>query len=200
MVRILQTLALLTSVFVSLANGQAMQIVTPPALVQCQPAAITWTGGVAPYFVSVIPGGEVSGIPLKSFDSTTSTTITWTDSTGALAYSAPVTIQAGTTTSCSSTTTGAEARAGNSTSSTSAVGSSSSSSGVGSTTSNAVGTSTSSSSAGTGTTSKPATTGATTASTGAPASETTTKAGAAGTVAVNSFFALGLAAVVALAA
>ncbi|KAM0755270.1 hypothetical protein T439DRAFT_284165, partial [Meredithblackwellia eburnea MCA 4105] len=90
-----------------------VQVNTPAAVVQCQPVAITYSGGTAPYFLSVIPGGQAGATPLVSFPSSATTTAgsyTWTvniasgtsitfqirDNTGTLAYSAPVTIQAGT--------------------------------------------------------------------------------------------------------
>lgn len=42
------------------AFGQSPATLTTPAsLVQCQPALLTISGGTGPYFVTVIPGGEV---------------------------------------------------------------------------------------------------------------------------------------------
>ncbi|KAL8279825.1 hypothetical protein RQP46_007675 [Phenoliferia psychrophenolica] len=90
----------------SLASAGAT-INTPSALTQCQPTELTWSGGTAPYFVKVIPGGNPSGTALVQFPETSATTETWivniasgtsvsiavTDSTGAIAYSDKVSSQ-----------------------------------------------------------------------------------------------------------
>ncbi|KAL8283947.1 hypothetical protein RQP46_005060 [Phenoliferia psychrophenolica] len=103
----------------TLALGQTLMINSPSSLVQCQPTLLSWSGGTAPYYVTVIPGGEPSATPLESFAETSATSYTWTvdiasgtsitialkDSTGALAYTAQSTIQAGTTTSCPASST-----------------------------------------------------------------------------------------------
>lgn len=99
----------------SLAFAQStLTVNTPTSLVQCQPAALSWTGGQAPYFVSIIPGGQPSATPLESFPQTSETTLTWTvdipsgtsitvqirDASGTLNYAQAVTVQAGTSTNC----------------------------------------------------------------------------------------------------
>ncbi|SCV74244.1 BQ2448_6676 [Microbotryum intermedium] len=102
-----------------------LTINTPTSLIECQPYAVTWSGGVSPYFISVLPGGQLSAPALATLGDqpTTATSYTWTvniaagtsitlkvlDSAGNPAYAAMVTIQPGSSTSClsASTTTGA---------------------------------------------------------------------------------------------
>lgn len=104
--------------FVALAVAAAavlgQQINTPATLTVCQPALLSWSGGSAPYFLSVIPGGQASAAALKDFGSQSDTSETWnvdlpagtsitlklTDSTGNTVYSSPITIGAGTSTDC----------------------------------------------------------------------------------------------------
>ncbi|GAA5880740.1 hypothetical protein JCM1840_007421 [Sporobolomyces johnsonii] len=111
-----------STVFVTLAAAASamaqatLQINTPTALYTCEPYLVSWSGGTAPYYVRVVPGGELAGTPLGYLDSqpTTDTSYTWTvniaadtsitltitDSTGNTQATAPVTIQAGSSTSC----------------------------------------------------------------------------------------------------
>ncbi|GAA5912510.1 hypothetical protein JCM5296_000400 [Sporobolomyces johnsonii] len=111
-----------STVFVTLAAAASamaqatLQINTPTALYTCEPYLVSWSGGTAPYYVRVVPGGELAGTPLGYLDSqpTTDTSYTWTvniaadtsitltitDSTGSTQATAPVTIQAGSSTSC----------------------------------------------------------------------------------------------------
>lgn len=90
------------------------QINTPASLVTCQPTLLSWTGGQAPYFLSIIPGGQASAAALKDLGTQndnqetwtvdlaagTSITVKLTDSTGNTVYSSPVTIGEGSSTSC----------------------------------------------------------------------------------------------------
>ncbi|OCF56541.1 hypothetical protein L486_05391 [Kwoniella mangroviensis CBS 10435] len=139
--------------------GQAygLTINTPASLVQCQPASITFSEGTAPYILAVIPGGQVSAAAIETIDDNlTSSPITWnvnlasgtsitlkiTDSTGTIAYSSPLTIQAGSSSSCLNTT------AATSGVSTGAVTTTVSSSGTASAVSNAVSTTSTTSAAG----------------------------------------------------
>ncbi|KDE07321.1 hypothetical protein MVLG_02365 [Microbotryum lychnidis-dioicae p1A1 Lamole] len=110
---------------VSAALAQSLLINTPTSLIECQPYAVTWSGGMAPYYVSVLPGGQLSATALTTLDEqpTTSTTYTWIvniasgttvtlkvlDSAGNSAFTAQVTIQAGSSNACltASTTAGA---------------------------------------------------------------------------------------------
>eukprot|EP01097_Dermamoeba_algensis_P002826 TRINITY_DN2119_c0_g2_i1.p1 TRINITY_DN2119_c0_g2~~TRINITY_DN2119_c0_g2_i1.p1 ORF type:complete len:182 (+),score=27.26 TRINITY_DN2119_c0_g2_i1:193-738(+) len=76
--------------------------------------SLSWSGGTAPYFPSIIPGSQPGAAALKEFPSTTSTSQVWTvdiaqgtpitiqvrDSTGALQYSSAITIQNSSDSSC----------------------------------------------------------------------------------------------------
>ncbi|CAD6579988.1 MAG: hypothetical protein TREMPRED_002625 [Tremellales sp. Tagirdzhanova-0007] len=109
---------LISLALVSTALGQ-LTISTPASLVECQPAAITFSGGTGPYILAAIPGGQVSAVALETITSAlTASPYTWlvnlasgtnvtlrlTDSTGAIQYSSPEVIQPGSTTSCLNTT------------------------------------------------------------------------------------------------
>ncbi|EIN04805.1 hypothetical protein PUNSTDRAFT_92211 [Punctularia strigosozonata HHB-11173 SS5] len=110
-----------------------LTINTPTSVVQCQPIQLTWSDGTAPYFLSLLPGGQPSATPLESFDSTTSTSFTWTvnlpsgtsvtaqikDSTGTIAYSDIFTIQSGSDSSCLTSSGVAGATSGGSSATTS---------------------------------------------------------------------------------
>ncbi|KIM84845.1 hypothetical protein PILCRDRAFT_87227 [Piloderma croceum F 1598] len=101
-------------VFAAVAFGQSLTINTPSNPVECQPTQLTWTGGSPPYFLSIFPGGEPTGTALEDLGQQNATQFTWIadlaagtscgfslkDSTGLLAQSGTVTIQAGTSTSC----------------------------------------------------------------------------------------------------
>ncbi|BGO98020.1 hypothetical protein NBRC10513v2_002020 [Rhodotorula toruloides] len=109
--RITTTLAALVAAAGSALAQSSLLINTPTALFQCQPYLVTWGGGQAPYFVRVLPGGQLSAAPLATLDQQptsdtqytwtvnipagTSITLTITDSTGATAATAPVTINQG---------------------------------------------------------------------------------------------------------
>ncbi|KAF9267754.1 hypothetical protein L218DRAFT_644904 [Marasmius fiardii PR-910] len=82
---------------------------TPSNLVVCQPVQLTWSGGLAPYFISVQDGNNPSGPALQRFDNENGTSLTWLvnlqagtsvgfllrDSNGATSQTASVTVQAG---------------------------------------------------------------------------------------------------------
>ncbi|KAJ7228566.1 hypothetical protein GGX14DRAFT_613578 [Mycena pura] len=94
--------------------GLTVNSPTASSLVACQPIALAWSNGTAPYYLSVIPGNNPSGAALKTFAATADTSLTWIvdvaantsitlalkDSTGATAYSAATTIQSGADNSC----------------------------------------------------------------------------------------------------
>ncbi|KAH7341547.1 hypothetical protein B0J17DRAFT_647061 [Rhizoctonia solani] len=96
------------------AAVQSLTINTPASLVQCQPAQITWTAANSPVFLSIIPAGQPGATPLYDFGQQTGSSVTWIvnippgtqvtcqlrDSTGALAYSAPVSIHPSSDSSC----------------------------------------------------------------------------------------------------
>jgi len=91
-----------------------LTINTPTNVVQCQPILLSWSDGQAPYFLSLIPPGQVSATAIKTFPTQEGTTLTWTvdlqantnfnialkDSTGQTAYSDIVTVQASSDNSC----------------------------------------------------------------------------------------------------
>ncbi|CAE6475875.1 unnamed protein product, partial [Rhizoctonia solani] len=99
---------------VAAAVAQSLVINTPASVVQCQPAQITWTATNTPVFLSIIPGGQPGAAALQDFGSQSGSSLTWTvnlaagtsitfqlrDSTGAVAYSSPVTIQSSSDSSC----------------------------------------------------------------------------------------------------
>ncbi|KAG8686174.1 hypothetical protein FRC11_009390 [Ceratobasidium sp. 423] len=106
------------STFLALAAAVYAQadpsINTPAAVVQCQPAQITFTATRTPVFISIIPGGQPSAAPLADLGQQSASPFTWTaniasgtsitfqirDSSGAVAYSAPVTVQPSSDSSC----------------------------------------------------------------------------------------------------
>ncbi|KAF9565218.1 hypothetical protein CPC08DRAFT_720580 [Agrocybe pediades] len=85
----------------------SLTINTPTSVVQCQPQLLTWSDGTAPFYLTVIPGGQASAAPLKSFDPQNGNSMTWIvdiaggtsvtialkDGTGAMAYTDQVNIQ-----------------------------------------------------------------------------------------------------------
>ncbi|KAL1750879.1 hypothetical protein FB107DRAFT_267046 [Schizophyllum commune] len=104
-----------------IAAVQALTINTPSGLTACQPSLLSWSDGTAPFFLTILPGGQTSGA-LKSFDQTDATSITWNvdiasgtsivlanaarstlsikDSTGNIAYTDAVTIAKGSNEDC----------------------------------------------------------------------------------------------------
>ncbi|KAG8702899.1 hypothetical protein FRC09_004475 [Ceratobasidium sp. 395] len=108
------TLATLLTLVAYVAAQADPSINTPAQLVQCQPAQITWTATKTPVFISIIPGGQPGAAALKDFGQQTGNSLTWKvdmpagqsitmqvrDSAGAVAYSAPATIQSSSDSSC----------------------------------------------------------------------------------------------------
>jgi len=107
-------------------QASALTVASPAALTTCQPVKLSWSDGTAPYYPTIIPGGDPSGTPLVQFNTTSSDSVTWmvnlaagtqvtiavTDSTGTENYSSVVTIQAGTSTSCVGASSAAVAATG----------------------------------------------------------------------------------------
>ncbi|KAK1927666.1 hypothetical protein DB88DRAFT_478818 [Papiliotrema laurentii] len=108
-------LALALGLVASAFAQNSFSINTPAALVQCQPASISWVGGTGPFILAVIPGGQTGAAALTTIgDNVQSSPVTWnvnlasgtsitlklTDSTGNIAYSSPLTIQAGSSSAC----------------------------------------------------------------------------------------------------
>ncbi|KAH0833318.1 hypothetical protein J3R83DRAFT_12384 [Lanmaoa asiatica] len=106
------------ALFVAGAFAQnSFTINTPSNVVECQPTLLSWTGGTVKFFIpsliqmwnSILPGSTPSGTAIESFPATNSNSYTWIcniasntyigftvrDSTGAVAQSAPITINAG---------------------------------------------------------------------------------------------------------
>ncbi|CAE6370426.1 hypothetical protein RSOLAG1IB_01551 [Rhizoctonia solani AG-1 IB] len=120
--------ALYALVLAGAAAAQSMTVATPPSVVQCQPVALSWSGGTAPYFPSIIPGQQAGAAAIKEFPSQTGTSLTWTvdliantyitvqirDSTGAIQYSSAVTIQNSADSSCVNGNVSATASGGSS--------------------------------------------------------------------------------------
>ncbi|KAF6757276.1 hypothetical protein DFP72DRAFT_1168521 [Ephemerocybe angulata] len=104
----------------------ALTINTPTGVVPCQPILLTYGSGVPPYYLSILPGGQVSSAPLHIWDPTNAESMTWVvdlpsgtsislavkDSTGAQAYSDAVTILGNGDTSCLNQASSSNAAAG----------------------------------------------------------------------------------------
>lgn len=96
------------------AHCQDLSINTPSDAVVCQPLLITWSGGVPPYHLYILPGNQPNAAPLEDLGVQSGTSCTWVvnlapstsiglrlrDSKGAVAESAPFTIQPGPDGSC----------------------------------------------------------------------------------------------------
>ncbi|TEB34742.1 hypothetical protein FA13DRAFT_1919645 [Coprinellus micaceus] len=96
------------------ALGQALTINTPPSVVVCQPAQLSWTGGTGPYFLSILPGNQPGAAALVDFGRQEGNSLTWTanlaagtsiflqvrDSNGAVGQSGTISIQSSSDTSC----------------------------------------------------------------------------------------------------
>ncbi|KAK2462975.1 hypothetical protein APHAL10511_005027 [Amanita phalloides] len=55
----------------------SLAIDTPASMTQCQPTLFTWNGGTGPYFLSILPGGQIGAAPLVSLGQTGDTSQTW---------------------------------------------------------------------------------------------------------------------------
>ncbi|KIY53256.1 hypothetical protein FISHEDRAFT_12637, partial [Fistulina hepatica ATCC 64428] len=97
----------------SLSVVSALTINTPTQVIVCQPVLFSWSGGTAPYYLSLNPGGDPSR-SIKSFAPTQEESMTYNvdmpvgttltaalkDSTGATAYTDKFTVASGPDTSC----------------------------------------------------------------------------------------------------
>ncbi|RXW24300.1 hypothetical protein EST38_g1567 [Candolleomyces aberdarensis] len=109
--KFLAVAAALISVIPAIAG---LVINTPTGVVTCQPMMLSYGQGTPPYYVSILPGGQVSGTPYHTWPATDATSMTWVvdlpggtavslvvkDGTGAQAYSDAITIQPGSDSSC----------------------------------------------------------------------------------------------------
>ncbi|PBK75578.1 hypothetical protein ARMSODRAFT_396043 [Armillaria solidipes] len=98
----------------------ALTINTPSGVTECEPSALSWSDGTAPYYLTIYPGGVTTGSTLESFAATNDTSYTWTcditagtsltfaikDSTGSIAYTDAVTVQDGSSSSSATSTAG----------------------------------------------------------------------------------------------
>jgi hypothetical protein len=103
-------------VFAASAFAQSgFTINTPSNVAQCRPLQLTWTGGQPPYFLTVTPGAQPNAQPLVNLGQVNGTSFTWTkvniqantqidfnllDNNGALAQTAPVTVNDSGDSSC----------------------------------------------------------------------------------------------------
>ncbi|KAJ3556177.1 hypothetical protein NP233_g12038 [Leucocoprinus birnbaumii] len=109
------------AVLASVQSVVGLMINTPASLVECQPVRLDWSSdpGTAPYYLSVIPGGQPAAPPLKTFPTIDSaTSVTWNvdiqagtsvtialkDSTGQTVYTSNLQIQSGSSRSCETST------------------------------------------------------------------------------------------------
>ncbi|KAK8869767.1 hypothetical protein IAR55_000335 [Kwoniella newhampshirensis] len=144
------------STLIAAAQAQ-LSVNTPASLIECQPASLSWTGSTsAPYFIAFLPGGQVSAPAIEQLQAVQSSPYTWnvniaantnitirvTDGTGAIAYSSPVVIQAGSNSACLSSAAG-DASTSAGASATGSAGSSASTTGSASRTGSATGSATS---------------------------------------------------------
>ncbi|KAI0787709.1 hypothetical protein C8Q74DRAFT_1315534 [Fomes fomentarius] len=141
--------------------AQDFQINTPNPPTQCVPSRFTWSGGQG----TIAPGGVPGATAFQQYTGVTGTAFTWstnisagtsigltlTDSNGAVAQSAPVTIQAGPDSSCLN---GSASQSGGSTPTT-AGGSTGTTTGAAATTSAGTATGTTAGSSGTSGSTKP---------------------------------------------
>ncbi|KAI0925993.1 hypothetical protein AcW1_008280 [Taiwanofungus camphoratus] len=86
-------------------------------IVECEPTLFSWSGGQAPYYLSLVPAEQTSAPAIKQFAAQQGTSYTWNtdlasgtsftivlkDSTGDTAFSDVETITAGTSNSCLNT-------------------------------------------------------------------------------------------------
>ncbi|CAE6461489.1 unnamed protein product [Rhizoctonia solani] len=118
--------ALYALVLAGVASAQSFTVATPPSVVQCQPAQLSWSGGQAPYFPSIIPGSQPGAAALKEFPSQPGTSLVWNvdlaqgtsitiqirDSTGTVQYSSAISIQNSADASCVNASVSATASGG----------------------------------------------------------------------------------------
>ncbi|KAG7451161.1 uncharacterized protein BT62DRAFT_402673 [Guyanagaster necrorhizus] len=100
------------------ALAQDLVINTPSGLTQCLPTLLSWSGGTGPYFLTITSGTDPNGNTLANLGEQSGTSLTWTetfpqgtslvfnvrDQTGTVKQTAPVTVQTGGSTDCTSST------------------------------------------------------------------------------------------------
>ncbi|OJA12420.1 hypothetical protein AZE42_03389 [Rhizopogon vesiculosus] len=131
------------TLFVAGALAQ-LTINTPANVVECQPTLLSWSGGTAPYFLVgnfltrfILPGGSPTSASLENLGQQNSTSVTWicniasgtslgltlVDSTGLTAQTAPFTVNPGSSTSCTNSTSLSAGPTGQTTAQATSVGS-----------------------------------------------------------------------------
>ncbi|KAH9838431.1 uncharacterized protein C8Q71DRAFT_856382 [Rhodofomes roseus] len=110
------SLAALAAIAPALVSGLTINTITT-GVQECEPVLFSWSGGTAPYFLSLVPNKDTTAAPIKNFGQITGTSMTWTvdlgqgtsftnvikDSTGATAFSDEQTVTSGGGTSCANT-------------------------------------------------------------------------------------------------
>ncbi|KAK0485191.1 hypothetical protein IW261DRAFT_1417035 [Armillaria novae-zelandiae] len=95
-------------------------------LTQCLPTLLSWTGGTGPYFLTVTSGTDPNGNPIANLGEQSGTSFTWTvtfpqgtglvfnirDQTGSVKQTAPVTVQTGGSTDCTSSSASGSSTSG----------------------------------------------------------------------------------------
>jgi len=109
------TLFTITLFFALALRVRADLTVYTPVFTQCQPATLTWDATSGPYDVLVLDSNNLCGDPLAEFDNVDVTTFSWPavtlaagkqvtiavfDSTNAEGWSASITVQPGSDSSC----------------------------------------------------------------------------------------------------
>ncbi|EPT05557.1 hypothetical protein FOMPIDRAFT_1021364 [Fomitopsis schrenkii] len=121
------------------ASVAGLTVNTPGSVVECEPTAITWTGGTAPFYLSFALQTDPNGAAQQSYGPLTSSPFTWTtnitanidliinlkDNTGTVAQSGSFIVQSGST-SCLTSSGSSSAASGSGSSSSAAAGSSAS--------------------------------------------------------------------------
>ncbi|KAI0734123.1 hypothetical protein C8Q72DRAFT_807563 [Fomitopsis betulina] len=153
--------AVLFSAAALVASVAGLTVNTPGSVVECEPTAITWTGGSSPFYLSFALESDPNGAAQQSYGPLQSSPFTWTtnitanidlivnlkDSTGTVAQSGSFIVQSGSTSCLTSSGSSAASGSGSSTSGTGASTTTSSAASTDVTTSTSSGGSSASSSA-----------------------------------------------------
>ncbi|KAI0363770.1 hypothetical protein BV20DRAFT_87481 [Pilatotrama ljubarskyi] len=76
--RRLSLLLILRGLYVLKTNAQLLFVINAPNnLIQCQEADITWTGGMAPYFFEICPGGMSQAPALQQYANVAGQSFRW---------------------------------------------------------------------------------------------------------------------------
>ncbi|KAM0789104.1 hypothetical protein ACM66B_003160 [Microbotryomycetes sp. NB124-2] len=123
------------SLLTFLSGVSAQRIDSPPSIVACLPTRLTFGGGTPPYYISIVPAGDVGASPLVTLPPQTGTSYSWPadveagsnvtfvirDSEGILNFSSPVTVQPGPEDACSSMSSASSTSAATSSSASSTI-------------------------------------------------------------------------------